>query len=184
MIGFPEAALGNRPAEFISAEAIRERVAELAREIAATIPGPDLHLLVVLRGAFIFAADLARALSRAGFEPTFDFCRVISYREGIEPGPPEVQGLRIEGLVGRDVLIVEDILDTGGSLRALTAAIPPDAPRSLRTVALLEKPSRRRDPVEADFVGFVIPDRFVVGYGLDFAEGSRHLPYVGVIEES
>ncbi len=172
----------DRPAELLSAEAIRDRVVELAADIASAIPGPDLHLLVVLRGAFVFAADLARQLSEQGLEPTVDFCRIISYRDRTEPGEPEIQGLHLDSLAGRDVLIVEDITDTGGALRALLGAIPPELPRSLRSVALLHKPARRRHRVAPDLVGFIIPDRFVVGYGLDFQERRRHLPYVGLLE--
>ncbi len=158
-------------------------MAELAAEIAQATPGGDLHLLVVLRGAFVFAADLARRLAEQGLDPSVDFCRVISYRDRAEPGAPEIQGLHPDSLAGRDVLIVEDIIDTGGSLRALQEAIPSDGPRSLRSVALLHKPARRRHPrIAPDFTGFVIPDRFVVGYGLDFRERHRHLPYIGVLE--
>ncbi len=170
-----------RPEQLLSEESIDERVRELAADVVAAA-GTDLHLLVVLRGAFVFAADLARRLSDEGAEVTIDFCRVVSYRDGTEAGPVELEGLRVESLAGKDVLIVEDIMDTGGAARALLEAIPPDLPRSLRTAALLDKPARRRHDLTPDFVGFVIPDCFVVGYGLDFAGRHRHLPYVGRLD--
>ena len=174
------------PTELLSADAIRERVETLADEIeaehtAAAGEGEPLHLLVVLRGGFLLAADLARALARRGMEVTVDFCRIISYRDGTEPGDPEVRLDDPESLRGKHVLIVEDIVDTGVALDALTRAVRPHRPRTLRCVALLSKPARRRLPIEADFTGFVIPDRFVVGYGLDMAGRYRHLPYVAAI---
>ncbi len=176
-----------RPRELLSAAAIRERVETLAGEIAIEhrrAAGEDaaLHLLVVLRGAFVFAADLSRALARRDVEVTVDFCRIISYRDGKEPGDPEVHLPRPESLRRRHVLIVEDIVDTGVALDALTRALRPHEPRTLRCAALLSKPARRRFPIEADFTGFVIPDRFVVGYGLDLAGRYRHLPCVRTLD--
>lgn len=172
--------------ELLSAEAIRARVETLAGEIEVeharvAAEGESLHLLVVLRGGFLLAADLARALARRGMEVTVDFCRIVSYRDGTEPGDPEVHLEGAESLHDRHVLIVEDIVDTGVALDALTRAIAPHRPRTLRSVALLSKPARRRLPIEADFTGFVIPDRFVVGYGLDIAGRYRHLPHVAAI---
>lgn len=178
----------RRPAELLSADAIADRVRSLAGEIAVEHAkeageGANLHLLVVLRGAFLFAADLARELAGLGVEATVDFCRIVSYRDGTEPGVPEVHLFHPESLEGRHVLVVEDIVDTGVALEALRRALRPHRFRSLRSAALLSKPARRRLPVEADYTGFVIPDRFVVGYGLDYAGRYRHLPYVGVLED-
>lgn len=171
----------RRPVEFLSAETIARRVAQLAEEIAAAHRHRKLHLLVVLRGAFVFASDLARRLDGLGVEVTVDFCRVASYGDGTEPGVPAVELYHPETLTDRDVMIVEDIVDTGIALDALDRAIAPAAPRSLCSVALLSKPARRRLPVEADFVGFVVPDRFLVGYGLDYAGRYRQLPFIGVL---
>ena len=171
-----------RPAELLSAEVIARRVETLAEEIAAAHANRRLHLLVVLRGAFVFAADLARRLDALGVELTVDFCRVASYGDGTEPGVPAVELYHPETLTDRDVMIVEDIVDTGIALDALARAVAPSAPRSLCSVALLSKPARRRVPVEADFTGFVVPDRFLVGYGLDYAGRYRQLPFIGVLD--
>ena len=169
------------PPEILSADAIAARVRSLAEEIAAAHAGRNLHLLVVLRGAFVFAADLARELHSRGMEVTVDFCRVASYGDGTEPGTPAVELYHPETFTDRDVMIVEDIVDTGIALEALIRAVKSAAPRSLCSVALLSKPSRRRVAVQADFTGFIVPDEFVVGYGLDYAGRYRHLPYVGAL---
>lgn len=169
------------PPEVLSAEVIARRVKSLAEEIAAAHAGRNLHLLVVLRGAFVFAADLARELHSDGMEVTVDFCRVASYGDGTEPGVPAVELYHPETLTDRDVLIVEDIVDTGIALEALLRAVKSAAPRSLGTAALLSKPSRRRVAIQTDFTGFIVPDRFLVGYGLDYAGRYRHLPYVGAL---
>ena len=169
------------PPEVLSAEVIAARVKSLAEEIAAANAGRNLHLLVVLRGAFVFAADLVRELHARGIEVTVDFCRVASYGDGTEPGVPAVELYHPETLTDRDVLIVEDIVDTGIALEALMRALKSAGPRSVASAALLSKPSRRRVAVQADFIGFVVPDQFLVGYGLDYAGRYRHLPYVGVL---
>ena len=171
----------DRPAEVLSAAVIARRVRSLAEEIAAAHEGRTLHLLVVLRGAFVFAADLARELDTLGCELTVDFCRVASYGDGTEPGVPAVELYHPETLTDRDVLIVEDIVDTGLALEALIREVGSAAPRSLASVALLSKPSRRRVPVESDFTGFIVPDQFLVGYGLDYAGRYRQLPYIGAL---
>ena len=172
-------AAAERPPEILSAEVIAKRVRGLAEEIAAAHAERKLHLLVVLRGAFVFAADLARELDVLGVEVTVDFCRVASYGNGTEPGVPAVELYHPETLTDRDVMIVEDIVDTGIALDVLIRAVKPAGPRSLCSVSLLSKPSRRRIPIQADFTGFVVPDRFLVGYGLDYAGRYRGLPYVG-----
>ena len=171
------------PPEVLSAEAIAARVTSLATDIAAANAGRNLHLLVVLRGAFVFAADLARELHGQGIEVTVDFCRVASYGDGTEPGVPAVELYHPETLTDRDVLIVEDIVDTGIALEALLKAVHSAGPRSVACAALLSKPSRRRVAIQADFTGFIVPDKFVVGYGLDYAGRYRHLPYVGALQE-
>lgn len=169
------------PPEILSANVIAARVKSLGEEIAAAHAGRRLHLLVVLRGAFVFAADLARELHARGMEVTVDFCRVASYGDGTEPGVPAVELYHPETLTDRDVLIVEDIVDTGIALEALLRAVKSAAPRALWTAALLSKPSRRRVAIQPDFTGFIVPDRFLVGYGLDYAGRYRHLPYVGAL---
>ena len=167
------------PPEILSADVIAARVKSLAEEIAAANAGRNLHLLVVLRGAFVFAADLVRELHGRGIEVTVDFCRVASYGDGTEPGTPAVELYHPETLTDRDVLIVEDIVDTGIALEALLEAVNSAGPRSVACAALLSKPSRRRVSIQADFTGFIVPNEFLVGYGLDYAGRYRHLPYVG-----
>lgn len=176
----PDATAANPP-EVLSADVIAARVKSLAEEIAAANLGRNLHLLVVLRGAFVFAADLVRALHGQGIEVTVDFCRVASYGDGTEPGVPAVELYHPETLTDRDVLIVEDIVDTGTALEALLRAVNSAGPRSVACAALLSKPSRRRVAIQADFTGFIVPDKFLVGYGLDYAGRYRHLPYVGAL---
>lgn len=176
------AARETRPVPLLSEDAIAARVRQLAEEIAAARAGQRLHLLVVLRGAFVFAADLARRLDEQGVELTVDFCRVASYGDGTEPGVPAVELYHPETLTDREVFIVEDIVDTGLALEALMRAVRRAAPRSMSSVAFLSKPERRRVPVEPDYTGFIIPDHFAVGYGLDYAGRHRHLPFVGILQ--
>ena len=157
---------------------IRRRVTDLAREIRRDVPG-RLHLVAVLKGAFMFAADLAREL---GDPLSLDFLAVSSYGQGASTSG-EVKLLKDLDLTleGRDVLIVEDIVDTGLTLSYLRDLLNARRPNTLRTAALLSKPSRRRVEVRIDYVGFEIPDAFVVGYGLDWNERHRELPFIGIL---
>ena len=165
---------------FITSDAIQARVRALAEEIRRDHPG-DLHLIGVLKGAFIFLADLVRAMPG---NPTIDFIAVSSYGKNTSTSG-EVRLLKDldSGIEGRDVIIVEDIIDSGVTLTYLQEILKARGPRSVRTACLLNKPSRRRVEVPVDYVGFSIEDRFVVGYGLDHAEQYRHLPHIGVIDE-
>lgn len=157
---------------------LRRRVNELARAIAHDYAGKDLTLVALLTGTVVFLADLLRRLE---LPLRLDFMGVSSYRAGTESHELiYTKELRLE-LEGRDVLLVDDILDTGRTLTAVTAKLHSLGPRSLRTCVLLEKPARRAEPLRADYVGFVIPNAFVVGYGLDYAERYRNLPFVGVL---
>ena len=163
----------------IPAQAIAERVSALAGEIATAIPDGELLVVGVLRGAFIFMADLVRALPRPH---TCDFLGVRSYGDATETsGVVEITndlGLPIEG---KHVLLVEDIVDTGLTLKYLLGLLAARKPASLRICSLLSKPSRRRVDVKVDFLGFEVPDVFVVGYGLDAAQKHRHLPYIAEV---
>ena len=163
----------------LTADEIHTRVAAMAAAIRHDIRG-DLHLIAVLKGAFVFLADLARAL---GGPVSLDFLAVSSYADGAT-APGQVRLLKDldSPLEDRDVLIVEDIIDTGFTLTYLRGLLGVRRPRSLRTAALLNKPSRRRVPVPIDYIGFDIEDRFVVGYGLDWGERYRELPYIGVVD--
>jgi hypoxanthine phosphoribosyltransferase len=162
----------------LTAAQIQQRVAELGAEIERDYPN-GVHIIAVLKGAFMFLADLARAI---GGNVSLDFMAVSSYDKGTT-STGEVRVLKDldTPLHGRDVLIVEDIVDTGLTLTYLQQALRARSPRSLRTVCLLNKPSRRKVEVKVEYIGFTIEDRFVVGYGLDFAEHYRNLPYIGVI---
>jgi hypoxanthine phosphoribosyltransferase len=150
----------------------------MAGEILKDHPG-GLHMVCVLKGAFIFLADLLRALPDT---TTIDFVAIASYGTSSRSSG-EVRMLKDldTGLEGRDVVIVEDIVDTGLTLTYLQDILRARGPRSLKTACLLSKPSRRRVDVRVEYVGFTIEDRFVVGYGLDYAERYRSLPFIGVV---
>jgi hypoxanthine phosphoribosyltransferase len=166
----------------LPADAIQQRIRELAAEIERDYAGADdLHLICVLKGAFLFLGDLIRAMSRP---VTIDFMAVSSYAKGTTSSG-EVRLIKDldSGLQGRNVIIVEDIVDTGLTLAYLQEILHARGPRSLKTACLLSKPSRRQVEVPVEYIGFTIEDRFVVGYGLDYAENYRNLPYITVLGE-
>ena len=160
---------------------IQSRIAEMAAEIRRDHPrGSPVHFVAVLKGAFVFLADLMRQMQG---EITCDFIAVSSYG-GRTQSSGEVRLLKDldRGLEGRDVIIVEDIVDTGLTLSYLQDILRAREPRMLQTACLLSKPSRRVVDVKVDYIGFAIEDRFVVGYGLDVDERYRHLPDIRVVE--
>lgn len=164
------------PSPLISAEAIATRVAAMGQEIARTVPAGDLTVVGVLRGAFIFMADLVRAIPR---EHRCDFLAVRSYGDAtISSGVVQITSDLLLPVEGQHLVLVEDIVDTGLTLKYLLDVFTARRPASLRVCALLSKPSRRRVVVPVDFVGFEVPDEFLVGYGLDAAQRFRHLPYI------
>jgi hypoxanthine phosphoribosyltransferase len=165
----------------ISAEQIQQRVQELAADIRRDFANePQLHFVSVLKGAFMFMGDLIRAMDRP---LTIDFMAVSSYgKSTTSSGEVRVLKDLDTGLQGRNVVIIEDIVDTGLTLAYLQEILHARGPKSLKTVCLLSKPSRRVVDVKVDYVGFTIEDRFVVGYGLDYAEQYRHLPYLGALD--
>lgn len=167
----------------ISAEAISERIGKLASEIESDYAASeDLHLVCVLKGAFLFLGDLIRKMHRP---VTIDFMALSSYAKGTtSSGEVRLVKDLDQGLQGRNVIIVEDIVDTGLTLSYLQEILRARAPRSLRTACLLSKPSRRIVEVQVDYVGFTIEDRFVIGYGLDHAERYRQLPYITTLDGS
>lgn len=166
----------------IPEQTLQARVAELAQVINATYTDNDRPLLVcVLKGAFVFLADLTRRLE---MRHEVDFMEVSSYGAGTESSGVVRILLDLEqNIEGRHVLIVEDIVDSGRTLQYITRNLQTRKPASLRVCALLSKPSRREVDVPLDFVGFEVPDEFVVGYGLDFGEEYRNLPFIGVLRE-
>jgi hypoxanthine phosphoribosyltransferase len=169
------------PPTMLSADQIQARIRELAVEILRDYPaGQDLHLICILKGAFLFLGDLIRSMPR---HVTIDFMAVSSYAKGTTSSG-EVRMIKDldTGLQGRNVIIVEDIVDTGLTLAYLQDILRARSPHTLRTACLLSKPSRRKIDVKVDYIGFTIEDRFVVGYGLDYAEKYRNLPYIGVLD--
>jgi hypoxanthine phosphoribosyltransferase len=162
----------------IAAVDIRDRVKQMAQEIHRDHPD-GVHLVCVLKGAFVFLSDLARQLPST---TTLDFMAVSSYGTSTKSSG-QVQVLKDldSSVEGRDVVIVEDIVDTGLTLTYLQDIVRARSPRHLRTACLLSKPSRRKVDVKVEYVGFTIEDKFVVGYGLDYAEQYRNLPYIAVI---
>ncbi len=165
----------------ITEEAIARRVAELGAAMSRSHEGREVHLLGVLRGCFVFLADLARHVT---VPTTVDFIALGSYGNGTESsGIVKLEidlGISIEG---RHVVVVEDIVDTGLTLDYLVRNLATRRPASLEICALLSKPSRRKIDIAVDYIGFEIPDEFVVGYGLDHDQHHRNLPYIGVVKE-
>jgi len=164
----------------ISAKAIAARIEELAREIEAAFAGTDKLVVVgLLRGSFIFIADLVREID---LPVEVDFLEASSYGDGMTSSR-EVKILKdLRGeIAGRDVLVVEDIVDTGHTLAHVVHVLRARGPKRLETIALLDKPSRREVDVKASWTGFEIPDEFVVGYGIDFAQSNRNLPHIGAV---
>lgn len=166
--------------QLISAKAIDARIEELAREIRATFEGTDQLVVVgLLRGSFVFIADLVRELD---MNVEVDFLEASSYGNETESSR-EVRILKdLRGeIADRDVLVVEDIVDTGHTLSHVIKFLKNRGPNRLETIALLDKPSRREVEVSATWIGFEIPDEFVVGYGIDYAQRNRNLPFIGKV---
>lgn len=166
---------------FTEAE-VRRRVEALALEVVA-VAGTDFAVVGVLKGSFVFMADLVRALDRAGAAPQVEFMRLASYGQKTESsGEVQLLGDAPRDFEGKPVVLVDDIVDTGLSLDFGRRLLETRHVARVITCALLDKPERRKVAVRADLVGFSIPDLFVVGYGIDFAEKYRHLPYIGTVE--
>jgi len=165
-----------------SAEEIKERIGSLACEIGLKI-APDLMIVSLLKGSFVFTADLIRALHTIGLRPQVDFMTVSSYGTGKESsGNITINRDLVEEVKGKHVLIVDDILESGRTLQFARNLITERGAASCKIAVLLEKPGKRTTPMTADFVGFTIPDKFVVGFGLDYANYYRELPYIGTLD--
>ena len=159
---------------------LKDRVAEIAAQIDKDYAGKEPMLISVLRGSFIFMADLARSIT---LPCTVDFMAVSSYGAGTtSSGQVKITKDLSESIEGRDIIVVEDILDSGNTLSYLFQLLQARHPASVRLCTLLDKPSRRTKPVTADYTGFTVDDLFVVGYGLDYAEKYRNLPYSGILK--
>jgi hypoxanthine phosphoribosyltransferase len=176
-------AMSQRPYvidQMISAKSIAARIEELSHDIEAEFKGTDKLVVVgLLRGSFVFIADIVRELD---LPVEVDFLEASSYGDGMESSR-EVRILKdLRGAIeGRDVLVVEDIVDTGHTLNHVTALLKSRNPARLKSIALLDKPTRREVDFRSDWIGFEIPDEFVVGYGIDFAQRNRNLPFIGKV---
>ena len=179
----PHASTHPDLSEILLTEAqIKRRVRSIAREIKAAYGDGEFTLISLINGAVMFTADLMREIDNP---VRLDCVRVSSYGARTKSiGTPQLISSLTLDIRGRHVLVIDDILDTGKTLKLVTGLIRELSPASLRTCVLLDKKARREVPIEADFVGFEIPDKFVVGYGLDFGEQYRNLPYVGILKPS
>lgn len=164
----------------LSASVINKRVKELAKQLDILYKGRNPVVVCILKGSVVFFSELIRQMKT---ELTIDFMSVSSYGSGtVSSGGVKIkQDLSVD-IAGRDVLIVEDIIDSGNTLYNLKKLLNSRSPSSVNIVTLLDKPERREVPMEPEYKGFVIEDEFVVGYGLDYAENYRNLPYVGVLK--
>ena len=168
------------PTVLIDQDELQARIAALAHEIRHDLPSEQIHLVCVLKGAFMFLSDLTRAMNG---HVTLDFMACSSYGAGTSSSGEVRLAKDLDSRIeGRDVILVEDIVDTGLTLHYLQEVLLNRGPRSLRTACLLSKPSRRKIEVKVDYIGFTIEDKFVVGYGLDYAEQYRNLPYIAVLQ--
>ena len=173
---------GTAPITKLFGEAeIAARVAELAAEIAEAMPG-EFVMVGLLKGSFLFMADLIRALDAEGCRPSVEFLTLSSYGHGTESsGQVRLTGEVPGEVAGREILLIDDIADTGRSLAYARELLEAKGPKGMRTCALIDKPARREVEITVDFVGFTVGDVFVVGYGVDYAGRYRHLPYIGHI---
>lgn len=161
-------------------EDLARRVGEIADQITGDYQGKEIMLISVLRGSFVFMADLCR---RIDLPCTIDFMAVSSYSSGTSStGQVQITKDLSGDIAGKHIIVVEDILDSGNTLSYLLKLLEQRKPASIRLCTLLDKPDRRVKPVEVHYTGFTIPDAFVVGYGLDYAERYRNLPYIGVLK--
>lgn len=174
----------NKDLEYVmfTPEEIHQRVRELARELTEEYKGREPVLLCILKGSLVFTADLMREMD---LPCTLESMTLSSYRAmATKPGELTMAEPLALDVTGKDIIVIEDILDTGRTLHFVMGLLRQQKPASLKLVVLLDKPSRRESPVEADLVGFTVPDAFVVGYGLDYNQKYRNLPCIGVLKPS
>ena len=165
----------------LSEEQIKQKVYELGKQIEKDFQGEDLLVVGILKGASVFVADLIRNID---LDVNIDFMSVSSYGNSTESsGTVKILKDLDVDIEGKNVLIVEDIIDSGLTLSNLVAALKTRNPKALKLCTLLDKPQRRKADIPVDYVGFVIEDKFIVGYGIDYAEKYRNLPYIGIVEE-
>lgn len=171
--------MNDRIEVLITEEDVDAKICELANQLNEAYAGKELHLVVILRGSVFFACELAKRIT---VPVSMDFMTVSSYGAGmVSAGQITIKKELDEDIAGKNVLIVEDIIDSGNTLFHLKNLLLGRNPNSLEIITLLDKPERRTADVEVDYVGFTIPDKFVVGYGLDYDQRYRNLPYIGVV---
>lgn len=167
--------------EMISEEQIDKRIREIADQISKDYAKSEIRLICILKGSVFYTTELAKRIT---VPVTLDFMSVSSYGSGtVSSGDIQIKKDLDESIEGLDVIIIEDIIDSGNTLSRLVPLLQARNPKSLRITTLLDKPSRREAQVDVDYVGFEIEDKFVVGYGLDYDQSFRDLPYIGVVEQ-
>lgn len=173
--------MSDKISVLISEQDVEKRIQELAEQITKDYDGKEVHLICVLKGSIFFTCELAK---RIPLPVTFDFMSVSSYgNETVSSGRVKIVKDLDEAIEGKNVIVIEDIIDSGRTLSYLMDLLKVRKPESLKLCTLLDKPDRRVTEVSVDYTGFVIPDKFVIGYGLDYMQKYRNLPYIGVIEE-
>lgn len=164
----------------IDEQSVQKRIKELAEKINKDYEGKSVHLICILKGSVFFTCELAKYIT---VPVTLDFMSVSSYGNGsVSTGRVKILKDTDEPIEGRDIIVVEDIVDSGNTLSFLLKIMKARKPASIKLITLLDKPDRREVPVHVDYTGFEIPDKFVVGYGLDYAQKYRNLPYIGEVE--
>ncbi len=164
----------------ISEEEVAKRIREIAEQISKDYEGKQVHMICILKGGVFFMTELSKHVT---VPCSLDFMAISSYGdETVSSGRMKFSKDLDNSIEGKDVLVVEDIIDSGNTLHYLTAMLQQRKPNSIRLCTLLDKPSRREVEVSVDYTGFTIPDAFVVGYGLDYQQRYRNLPYIGVVE--
>ena len=164
----------------ISEEDVNAKIAEIGKKISEEYAGKSVHLICILKGSVFFTCELAKRIT---VPVTLDFMSVSSYGDGTSSsGIVKISKDLDETIEGKDVIVIEDIIDSGRTLYYLLEALGARKPNSMKLCTLLDKPDRRVRDVKVDYVGFEIPDEFVVGYGLDYAQKYRNLPYIGIVE--
>ena len=164
----------------LSEEEVDKRIKELGEQISKEFAGEEVHLICVLRGSTFFTCELAKRIT---VPVTIDFMQVSSYgSQTLSSGKIKIIKELEDSIMGKNVIVIEDIIDTGRTLSYLLNMLQEKQPKELRLCTLLDKPERRVVEVDVDYTGFEIPDEFVVGYGLDYAQKYRNLPYIGIVE--
>ncbi len=172
--------MGEKISVFISEEELNQKIRELGEQISKDYQGEEVHLICILKGSIFFTCELAKRIT---VPVTMDFMSASSYGSGtVSSGVIRIKKELDESIEGKNVIVIEDIIDSGNTLSYLYQNLLERKPKSLRLCTLLDKPERREKEVKVDYVGFRIPDKFVVGYGLDYDQKYRNLPYIGIVE--